>query len=731
MNNPRSSRLLVALLGVLTVAGAAIFNAGFVGQTLASWNDRVFGSSTFGTNSAAFEGFAQAVGARYHFHRRLSDSNLGGARAQVKLPKEDTVKKSWVSQSGSGTAGILAASMKGSSCASYYRGGGTSTCTDSPAKPAIGYAYGAARDIEVETATVAGIDLLTSQDEISTSATCLADGTMIAGPIKPSNASLRLGPWISGVQMQLPPEPIVQGADPAVTTRSASRNSPLVGYEYTATLIRTKQETSKGARSELRLQMMSIGKVTDEQKWSLDLVLAYAECGVGMSVPTPEWPVVDGSSVQGAAVSSLASLMLGPHKTSLCSVTSKGTQPRDSSLVDEGDDDVGTVEATPTESVDSHLVESVSGTSFGTEPAGLEIGADELEVTGETDDRADESMSCELDASGPSATSPIDYLIDENLIEEAETLPEPTDSREEGEDVRFGADDGRVGGDPREFDGSTEGSTGASDPTREDNENGKGEDGKSPGGKTADETKAAEGDDNSETSDSAVDEARESEVDGKDTGSVEDATSTAPTTISATPPGEPAPTPAPVQTPAPNGPSTPSRVSARVPFSMVASDGSVLGTATVRDVSRSSGCVAVLLEVETSDGSGSTQLNGVRARDFREVLPDGGTAPVGSPTASCGGGASMPASFSPNSTYTGWVTFDVLNGGNAVMLRPSGTAGWIFTLPSAPAVSVPTSVTATPATTGADVPDEEASTEPAEEAARPTAATAADDNVDE
>jgi len=91
----------------------------------------------------------------------------------------------------------------------------------------------------------------------------------------------------------------------------------------------------------------------------------------------------------------------------------------------------------------------------------------------------------------------------------------------------------------------------------------------------------------------------------------------------------------------------------------------------------------------------------------------------------------MPTSFFPSSTYTGWVTFDVVNGGNVVMLRPSGTAGWIFTLPSAPVVSVPTTVTTPPVTTEADVPDEESSIDPVAEAARPAPATTTDDNIDE
>lgn len=140
---------------------------------------------------------------------------------------------------------------------------------------------------------------------------------------------------------------------------------------------------------------------------------------------------------------------------------------------------------------------------------------------------------------------------------------------------------------------------------------------------------------------------------------------------------EPAPT---SSSPVPAGPTRPTRVGVATPFSLVATDGNDLGTATVEEVTRTPGCVAVRLTVSTSPGA--HHLEGLRVSDFEEVLVDGGTAAVGSATGECDGGTPLPTVFDPATTYSGWVTFDVTNSGTGVSLRPDGTAGWIFALPA-------------------------------------------------
>lgn len=409
--------------------------------------------------------------------------------------------------------------------------------------------------------------------------------------------------------------------------------------------------------------MKSVGEVSGGGKWGFDLVLAYAECGIGFNKNV--WPTVSGQSVMDAGSlepvvtpSSLTSLMLAQQEAPVaCTPAVEAVRPEDEVLVEESDETSTATDVVPTEPVDPELVDS-------------EDVSDELEVVEDITEETVEPTSCEpTTTTAPLAAkrtllSPLDLLITDGVISEAAPQP-PLELEEEAGDTEIVADDEDAASDESATVTTTTGTT------------------------APEETEAKDGDkadgDSEETSESA-----------------EPTTTTPGTTTSGTTTST---------TKAPSGPTTPSRVKTEVPFTMVATDGSTLGTAEIVDIVRGTDCVSVKLDVTTADEPGTTSLGGLRTKDFREVLSDGSTVPVEATSASCTDGTPLPTTFSAGKEYSGWVTFALTNGSNSVMLRPEGTAGWIFTLPAAPVptVTVPT-VTAPSTTTGESTPTVETET---------------------
>lgn len=192
------------------------------------------------------------------------------------------------------------------------------------------------------------------------------------------------------------------------------------------------------------------------------------------------------------------------------------------------------------------------------------------------------------------------------------------------------------------------------------------------------------------------------------------ADSSTPDTPSASPtvtttPASPADT-APAPVPAP-GPTEPTHVGVGQPFALVATDGTELGTATVTAVRNDPGCgIAVQMSVRTSSKTNEPRWNTLTSNDFRAVLADGSTTAVGSASGGCDPTrTALPQVLEPASSYAGWITFGSSPVASAVMLRPAGTAGWMFTVPAAPpseAVPAPTP------TSPAVVPEESTTDDP-------------------
>ncbi|MEU5844616.1 hypothetical protein [Rhodococcus sp. NPDC047139] len=522
--NSRSLRALVGLTGVLAVVGLLAFGPGFADRTLADWNDRVAGSATIEVPEAYGKGYARAVAAKYSMSRPVGPSlrrGLEATRSPGQTPAYADVRFGDQDSVGGNFGLLLPVKVDGASCAVYASRVAVPCTNGQSAGSSVVFAAAAARGLLVKT-TSGGIDLAKfgPSDVVSTSASCPVGGSPVAGGVNSVFGGVVLAGMGNTERLPFPSDPGPNNSRSTRQTRSG------FGYDYDARLTWTKTSSTTRASSELRLHLTSTGQISNNERWELDMVLAYAECGIGIDAPA-RWAEVK------PVVSGLSASM---------------TEPQDG-------------EPSVSSPADPLVDEGTAG-----EDRENEAGMDE--------------------AAPPSGADP--------------TVPRSTP---DGADIPTDA--------------------GAIIPEHEPAED-------------------------------------------------------------ASPPVE-ASVPAVPEEPAPSGPTSPVSIGVATPFSLVAQDGTGLGTATVERVTRTAGCVGLRLTVSTSDGAGS--LKGLRASDFREILADGGTAPVGSPSGECDAGASLPAVFDPASTCSGWVTFDVSADGTGLMLRPAGTAGWIIPLPVAATAS--------------------------------------------
>ncbi|MBH0118339.1 hypothetical protein I0Q12_01815 [Rhodococcus sp. CX] len=706
MTNSRSLRLLVAVLGVLAVAGAAIFNIGFVGQTLASWTDRVFGGSTYGVNAASLQGYAHALGGRFQINRLVSSETVGGATAErfaTNTGTTQTPATGFTQYHSDGLLGIVATELDSAVCASYLSS--SDTCADYGSTTPPVHSVAVARNLKTSTGEFLGVTRFfsTTGEQFKTTASCVPGTAPTAGAVQSTSGRMYVGDNTSN-PIAIPIAPSGAG------TRSQSTSKSFTSLaRYEVVLTHTRVQEADYASSTLRLRMSAYALVVGTHQWTLDLVVLHAGCGIGTATqPLPSvsaaTPVT--ASAGFASDTPLASMMMSRQtEATTCHTDVDSTVPEDEANVEE----------VHFENVDTTPVggESVSAEAIDAEPVDSREVPNESEAADDVTDNTTEPVSCEPEGADSTVLSPVDLLVEEGIIGEAEPQSELARSEEEGAtDTEILADDVDArdvddAGDDVEESDDPEGDAGRSVEATDEDKAGK----ENAGAAKVDGAKDAADSGKSATPDNTP------ESGGTEDAPVAEGTPESPAPTSSTS-ANPTPASAPVS--APSRPTTPSRVSTAVPFTMVATDGSDLGEATVRDISRTDGCVAVLLDVTTSDGSGTTTLNGLRSNDFREVLADGTTTPVGSPTGPCAVDAPMPTSFGPSATYSGWVMFDVTNGGNSVMLRPVGTAGWIITLPPAPpspapapvVTATPTAVetapaTSTPATTEETAPAEE------------------------
>lgn len=615
----------MVVVGMLSVVSVTLFNNGFVGPTLASWNDRVLSSIRFGLGDGALvpQGYARAQTASVSglYPRDYAAGELATRTVTKDLSNRGTEQLSLSNLpfNRSGTVlpelwignGLSGPPVRG--CASYGAYPDRS-CAGVSDGTLLGEARAGATDVRLGS-WQGNADNRLFISSVDTSVTCRAGNPYGLNAAAPSVSGLSIANRSIG--------PGHDAYPPASGRKDFDVRLLLSDIRLRGTWEVTASTNATRAVSSIRLTLSEyLSSLSSTPVWTVSLNLAHSECGVGTNTPTVSpWSTL-------SALRTLLMPIEAPPSTDGCA-----TEPVE--------------EAAPR---DHELDPEVE------EPAG--------EFQAELGDRENEPV-CTL--------TPIESLIDEGIVGEADLLPETeaTDRiHTDGDDRATDADDSQsVTPDAAKSTDSSasevEGS--ASEPT-EGPEVG---DAAPP----AEEVVSLDGDKSPIASDAT---GVRNDSDQPDDTESSGAPVSKPSVPIVNPPVEETAIPTPVS----SGPTSPMMVRQYSEFPIVTPGGAHLATVTIKDVTHTAGCgVAVRLQVTVS-GDLENPLSGLRSRDFREVLADGGTAPVTSAGSECDTGASLPSTFEPGETYSGWVEFGVANGGTSVMLRPSGTAGWIFDLPA-------------------------------------------------
>jgi hypothetical protein len=165
------------------------------------------------------------------------------------------------------------------------------------------------------------------------------------------------------------------------------------------------------------------------------------------------------------------------------------------------------------------------------------------------------------------------------------------------------------------------------------------------------------------------------------------------------------------QTSATEGPQEPETVRVGREFAVVNRDGVELGTAKVENIVRTPGCgVELTLSIATSAEAGPERWASIGPNDFAEMRPGGATRDARTISSECEQSANSETTvLSADRDYEITIAFLIDDSAQRAMLRPDGTAGWVFDLPPLPKVTATTSPSA-PATTTSPTPDASAPT---------------------
>ena len=152
------------------------------------------------------------------------------------------------------------------------------------------------------------------------------------------------------------------------------------------------------------------------------------------------------------------------------------------------------------------------------------------------------------------------------------------------------------------------------------------------------------------------------------------------------------------QTAVAEGPREPQSVRVGREFAVVNRDGVELGTAKVEDIVRTPGCgVELTLSITTSAEAGPDRWASVSPSDFAEVRPGGSIRKAAKLGSDCEQAAnSTTTALSPGRDYQIVIAFQLGDSADRAMLRPDGTAGWIFNLPPLPRVTTTSPRAASP-----------------------------------
>ncbi|MFD6897824.1 hypothetical protein ACFWB0_25225 [Rhodococcus sp. NPDC060086] len=269
----RRRRLGVAAVGLLCGLALILANGGVVGQTMASWSDRVVGGSVFRTSEDAGKAYARAISTHGWLNRLVSVDKFGPIRSFTDAQRPlKFVDSGWVQGEESGTFRVVTAEGQGRSC-SRSEIATPNECTPPPSTSLPPRAYAASLANALRITAVGDLGVMMSYGT-GTNPTPVA-ATAACRPGQNGVARLTGGNFnVRGATLPIPP-PNGQG--------SATATSP--GFRYDATLRHVRVEGQNQAKSQLWLHASSTGRVTGTVQWRVDMLLVDAECGIGMSTP--------------------------------------------------------------------------------------------------------------------------------------------------------------------------------------------------------------------------------------------------------------------------------------------------------------------------------------------------------------------------------------------------------------------------------------------------------------
>ncbi|MBB1020264.1 hypothetical protein G6030_02970 [Dietzia sp. E1] len=169
---------------------------------------------------------------------------------------------------------------------------------------------------------------------------------------------------------------------------------------------------------------------------------------------------------------------------------------------------------------------------------------------------------------------------------------------------------------------------------------------------------------------------------------------------------EPAASEPTVPTTVPAGPQEPEMVRVGREFAVVNREGVELGTARIDDIARTPGCgVELTLSIRTSAEAGPDRWASLGPGDFAEVRPSGSIRRAGTVSSDCEQSTgSRTTALSAGREYEILIAIALDDSAQQAMLRPDGTAGWMFDLPPLPKVTATTNPSA-PAPTSSPATD--------------------------
>ncbi|MGX1597874.1 hypothetical protein ACWIDS_12495 [Dietzia maris] len=312
------SRKLIALLGVvLMVAGFGVALRS-VQPTEASWTDPVYGESRFGVgNINQGNSFARAVSTYGFIDRLTQDDQIAPVTAFVETPTTAKSEKGPASHSSASWLFpfYLALGATGKSCATLSVRTDSGCANGDAGKIALATANSVSEttSLSLTTAAFLGSDLVSYRysSPIRATATCSASegkaGLSWGGPII-------LGSGSNRVSVPMPAE--------------NTQSKPITGPDgQTATLHRVQKAGAGSALSQLRMRVEASGSGILNQ-WTLDLILAHAECGVDqVTTPTPSAPNQSNWPRTTQTASRMSTAMTEAPTTTTTSGNATATQP--------------------------------------------------------------------------------------------------------------------------------------------------------------------------------------------------------------------------------------------------------------------------------------------------------------------------------------------------------------------------------------------------------------------